>query len=49
MQVPQPGHIGLAFETVLPGSGVPDKWSANNVVFTLIPQNFSNSSVGVAA
>jgi hypothetical protein len=47
-QVPQPGHIGLAFETVLPGSGVPDKWSANNVVFALIPQNFSNSSVGVA-
>ncbi len=44
-QVPQPGYIGLAFETVLPGSGVPSQWSANNVVFTLIPQNFTNSSI----
>ena len=40
-KVPQPGFIGLAWETVLPGSDVPKSWSANNVVFTLIPQNFS--------
>lgn len=32
--------IGLAWETVLPGSGVPGNWSANNVVFTSIPQDF---------
>eukprot|EP01047_Picozoa_sp_COSAG01_P008536 COSAG01_NODE_338_length_18671_cov_259.238154_3_plen_64_part_00 len=43
-KAPQTGYIGLAFETVLPGSGVPTQWSANNVVFTLIPQNFTNSS-----
>lgn len=36
-------YIGLAWETVLPGSGVPDSWSANNVVFTRIPQNFSGA------
>ena len=42
-KVPQPGFIGLAWETVLPGSDVPTSWSANNVVFTLIPQNFSGS------
>jgi hypothetical protein len=29
---------------VLPGSDVPKSWSANNVVFTLIPQNFSGPS-----
>ena len=40
-KVPQPGFIGLAWETVLPGSDVPTRWSANNVVFSLIPQNFS--------
>ena len=42
--VPQPGFVGLAWETVLPGSGVPASWSTNNVVFTLIPQNLSNAS-----
>eukprot|EP01051_Picozoa_sp_SAG22_P002215 SAG22_NODE_98_length_20720_cov_17.226662_2_plen_1113_part_00 len=42
--VPQSGFIGLAWETVLPGSGMPAKASANNVVFTLIPQNFTNNS-----
>ena len=39
--VPQPGFIGLAYETVLPGSDISAKASANNVVFTLVPQNFS--------
>jgi hypothetical protein len=43
-RVPQPGFVGLAWETVLPGSGVPASWSTNNVVFTLIPQNLSNVS-----
>ena len=33
-KVPQPGYIGLAFETVLPGSNMPPATSANNVVFT---------------
>ena len=33
-KVPQPGFIGLAFETVLPGSNMPPATSANNVVFT---------------
>jgi len=42
--VPQPGFIGLAYETVLPGSAIKKGASANNIVFTLIPQNFSNSS-----
>jgi len=40
-KVPQEGFVGLAWETVLPGSDVPKSWSANNVVFTLIPQNFT--------
>jgi hypothetical protein len=40
-RVPQPGYIGLAFETVLPGSTIGRGASANNVVFTLVPQNFS--------
>jgi hypothetical protein len=35
--------IGLAWETVLPGSGVPKAWSANNVVFSRIPQNFTGA------
>jgi hypothetical protein len=33
--------VGLIWETVLNGSGVPAKWSANNVVFTRVPQNFT--------
>ena len=42
-RVPQSGFIGLAWETVLPGQHVPRPGSAaNNVVFTLIPQNFTN-------
>jgi hypothetical protein len=41
-EVPQPGLIGLAFETVLPGSDIRPKASANNVVFVLIPQNFTS-------
>ena len=41
-RVPQPGYIGVAFETVLPGSDVKSGASANNIVFTLVPQNFSN-------
>ena len=44
--VPQPGFIGLAYETVLPGSDIQKGASANNIVFTLIPQNFSNHSGG---
>ena len=43
------GLVGLAWETVLPGSGVPKSWSANNVVFTAIPQNFSQSDFNGAA
>ena len=41
-EVPQPGFIGLAFETVLPGSDIRKTASANNVVFVVIPQNFSD-------
>jgi len=41
------GLVGLAWETVLPGSGVPKSWSANNVVFTAIPQNFSGGAGGL--
>jgi hypothetical protein len=33
--------VGLAWETVLPGSGTPKSWSASNVVFTRVPQNLS--------
>lgn len=42
--VPSPGYIGLAWETVLPDSG-PHKRdiSANNVLFTRIPTNSSQS------
>jgi hypothetical protein len=41
-EVPQPGFIGLAFETVLPGSDIKADASANNIVFTLIPTNLSS-------
>ena len=47
-QTPQPGMIGLAWETVLPGTKNPrlrKGASANNIVFTLIPTNFSNATV----
>ena len=40
-KVPQPGFIGLAYETVLPGSLIKPSASANNIVFTLVPQNFT--------
>ena len=41
--VPQPGYVGLAYETVLPGSSLynTSDASANNIVWTLIPQNFT--------
>jgi len=43
-KVPEAGYIGLAYETVLPGSSLynTSDASANNIVFTLIPQNFTN-------
>eukprot|EP01048_Picozoa_sp_COSAG05_P001746 COSAG05_NODE_60_length_23142_cov_25.372130_23_plen_78_part_00 len=34
--VPTPGLIGLAYETVLPGSAIKAGASANNIVFTLV-------------
>eukprot|EP01051_Picozoa_sp_SAG22_P002472 SAG22_NODE_110_length_19679_cov_45.046527_24_plen_125_part_00 len=40
-EVPQPGFVGVAYETVLPGSDIKAGASANNIVFTLVPQNFS--------
>ena len=43
-QTPQLGFIGLAWETVLPGTHNPQLRkgaSANNIVFTLVPQNLS--------
>ena len=40
-EVPQPGFVGVAYETVLPGSDIKSSASANNIVFTLVPQNFS--------
>jgi sialidase-1 len=43
-EVPEPGFVGVAYETVLPGSSIRGIASANNIVFTLVPQNFSNSS-----
>ena len=39
--VPNPGFIGVAYETVLPGSAIKSGASANNIVFTLVPQNFT--------
>jgi hypothetical protein len=41
--VPEPGFIGLAYETVLPGSAIKAGASANNIVFTLVPQNFTTA------
>merc|ERR1711918_319609 len=40
-KMPDPAYIGLAWETVLPGSGVPASWSANNEVFTRVPQSLA--------
>ncbi len=40
--VPAPGFIGIAYETVLPGSAIKPGASANNIVFTLVPQNFTH-------
>ena len=42
-KVPQPGFVGLAYETVLPGSAIQKGASANNIVFTLVPQNFTGT------
>ena len=44
-EVPEPGFVGVAYETVLPGSSIRSIASANNIVFTLIPTNFSNATV----
>ena len=49
-QVPQVGFIGLAWETVLPGTNnhyLRKGASANNVLFSLIPRNFSSSNATV--
>ena len=43
--VPQLGYVGLAYETVLPGSAIQPSASANNIVFTLVPQNFTGATV----
>lgn len=43
-EMPTAGVIGLAFETVLPGSDIPPDASANNIVFVQIPTNFSNAT-----
>jgi len=40
-RMPTATHVGLAWETVLPGSAVPASWSTNNIVFTAVPQNFT--------
>lgn len=40
-RMPTTDFVGLAWETVLPGSGVSPSWSANNIVFTRVPQNFT--------
>ena len=40
--VPEPGFIGVAFETVLPGSAIQADASANNIIFTLVPMNLSH-------
>ena len=48
-KMPSPDFVGLIWETVLPGSGVPKTWSTNNVVFSRVPQNFSVSVRGVTA
>lgn len=43
-RVPQPGFVGVAYETVLPGSAIKSDASANNILFTLVPQNFSSAT-----
>ena len=47
-RVPQAGFIGLAHETVLPGSDIKQGASANNIVFTLIPHDLGNHTAGHA-
>ena len=50
-EVPQPGFIGLVWETVLPGTvnkRLRKGASANNVVFTLIPQALNRTEDGSA-
>ena len=44
-EVPEPGFVGVAYETVLPGSSIVGRASANNIVFTLVPQNFTNGTL----
>jgi hypothetical protein len=47
-EVPQPGFIGLAWETVLPGTVnhfLRPRASANNILFSLIPQNFTSNNL----
>ena len=46
-KMPTKEFVGLVWETVLPGSDVPSTWSANNVVFSRIPQNFTALAAGV--
>jgi len=43
-ELPGDGFVGLAFESVLPGSDIQPSASANNIIFARIPTNFSNSS-----
>jgi len=42
-EVPRSGFVGVAYETVLPGSDIPPAASANNIVFTLVPQNWNST------
>lgn len=47
-EVPESGFIGLAWETVLPGthnSYLRPRASANNILFTRIPRNFTTGNV----
>ena len=44
-EVPEQGFVGVAYETVLPGSSIVGRASANNIVFTLVPQNFTNGTL----
>ena len=49
--VPESGFIGLAWETVLPGthnSYLRPRASANNILFTRIPKNFTSGNVTIS-